>query len=119
GRPGKMRTVYDTDVRVCPVGAPSRDFSRHRKPPQKAVPQRRPARSSSRANRPQGMVFSVGDLPQELQKIGGSELPPAPDSLPPPVPARTARGMGVVFNVNELPQELKELQAQGSKAKPA
>ncbi|WAQ82910.1 hypothetical protein PtA15_3A275 [Puccinia triticina] len=113
-----MRTVYDTDARVCPIGAPSRDFSRHRKPPQKAAPQRRATPSSSRANRPQGMVFSAGELPQELQKIGGSELPPAPDSLPPPIRARIARGMGVIFNVNELPQELKDL-AQGSNTKPA
>ncbi|KAH9470226.1 hypothetical protein Pst134EA_007492 [Puccinia striiformis f. sp. tritici] len=77
---------------VCPIGAPSRDYNRLRKSPQEAVSQRRPALPSSRSTRPQGMVFSINALPQEIKSLQNSQR------------------NGIVFNVDDLPQDVKDLQ---------
>ncbi|KAA1139154.1 hypothetical protein PGTUg99_036784 [Puccinia graminis f. sp. tritici] len=117
-----MCPVHEKDHPICPTGAPSRDFSHHRRPPPKPVAKPRPTLPSSGSARPQGMVFSPDDLPQDLKNIGGTGLAPASGRLPAPLSlqARVSRGKGIVFNVDELPQDLKELQsAQGNKTNAA
>ncbi|KAH9465164.1 hypothetical protein MJO28_006943 [Puccinia striiformis f. sp. tritici] len=56
----------------------SRDFSHHRRPPQRVVPRQRPALSSSRPERPKGIVFCVDNLPQEVEDLGGAGTPLVP-----------------------------------------
>ncbi|KAA1139159.1 hypothetical protein PGTUg99_036830 [Puccinia graminis f. sp. tritici] len=117
-----MRTTHETDRPIGPIGAPARDFSHHRRPPPKPVAKPRPALPSSGSARPQGMVFSPDDLPQDLKNIGGNGLPPASGRLPTPLSpqSRASRAKGIVFNVDDLPQDLRELQSvQGTKANTA
>ncbi|EHS63603.1 hypothetical protein PGT21_003095 [Puccinia graminis f. sp. tritici] len=68
-----MPVVYDLDSPICPIGAPSRENTRHRnlKPSQQAAPKVTPGPTSSRANRRQGVIFNVQDLPQELKDLQG------------------------------------------------
>ncbi|EFP79922.1 uncharacterized protein PGTG_05147 [Puccinia graminis f. sp. tritici CRL 75-36-700-3] len=116
-----MRTVHESDYPICPIGAPGRDFSHHRRPPPKPVAKPRPTLPSSGSARPQGMVFSIDDLPQDLKNIGGTGLPSVANRLSAPLSpqARASRAKGVIFNVDELPQDLKELAAaHATKAKP-
>ncbi|KAI9624906.1 hypothetical protein KEM48_008628 [Puccinia striiformis f. sp. tritici PST-130] len=77
---------------VCPIGAPSRDLNRPRRGPHQGISQRRPTPLSSRLNRPQGIVFSIADLPQEITNL------------------QPSKRNGIVFNISILPQEVKELQ---------
>ncbi|POV94512.1 hypothetical protein PSHT_16170, partial [Puccinia striiformis] len=74
------------------IGAPSRDYNRLRKSPQEAVSQRRPTLLSSRSTRPQGMVFSINALPQEIRSL------------------QIHKRNCIVFNVDDLPQDVKDLQ---------
>ncbi|EFP79906.1 uncharacterized protein PGTG_05131 [Puccinia graminis f. sp. tritici CRL 75-36-700-3] len=103
----KMRATHEPDYPICPIGAPARDFSHHRRPPPKPVAKPRPALPSSGSARPQGMVFSPDNLPQALKNVGG----PVATRTPAPIPSQTraSRGKGIIFNVDELPQNLKEL----------
>ncbi|KAA1075938.1 hypothetical protein PGT21_030402 [Puccinia graminis f. sp. tritici] len=80
-----MRTTHETDRPIGPIGAPARDFSHHRRPPPKPVAKPRPALPSSGSARPQGMVFSPDELPQDLKKMGRNGLPPASGRLPAPL----------------------------------
>ncbi|KAI7956704.1 hypothetical protein MJO28_003799 [Puccinia striiformis f. sp. tritici] len=77
---------------VCPIGAPSRNLNRPRRGPHQGASQRRPTPLSSRLNRPQGTVFSIADLPQEVKNL------------------QPSKRNGIVFNIDVLPQEVKELQ---------
>ncbi|OAV90618.1 hypothetical protein PTTG_05029 [Puccinia triticina 1-1 BBBD Race 1] len=68
-----MRVVYDTDSPICPIGAPSRDNTRHRnlKRSRPAAPKVAAPQVSSRPTRRQGIVFNVQDLPQEIKDLQG------------------------------------------------
>ncbi|KNZ57101.1 uncharacterized protein VP01_2240g4 [Puccinia sorghi] len=91
---------------ICPIGAPSRNYTRDRNPTKKPAPPRARVLASPRSARPQGMVFSVDDLPQLLQSLQGAEQTSA-SRLPPP---QSGDRRGMLFDVDNLPQELKNLQ---------